>query len=47
MIINSKIDKSEDSNVKLVSTVDYDERMQTFAACGNFKGLYLNKISNF
>ena len=47
MVIDSKIAKAEDSSVKLVSTVDYDERIQTFAACGNFKGMYLNKISNF
>ena len=45
MIIDSKI-QPKDANIKLVSTIDYDERLQAFAACGNFKGLYLNKLSN-
>lgn len=45
MVIDSMVE-GKDSNVKLVSTIDYDERMQTFAACGNFKGVYLNKLSN-
>ena len=45
MVIDSKI-SPKDLNLKLVSTIDYDERTQTFAASGNFKGMFLNKLSN-
>ena len=30
----------------LVSTIDYDHKLDMIGASGNFKGFYLNKMSN-
>lgn len=44
-VIDSQIDKEGGGN-KLVSTLAYDEGLEVIGACGNFKGVYINAISN-
>ncbi len=41
MVVDSKID----ANINLVSTIDYDHKFGLIAASGNFKGVYINKLS--
>jgi hypothetical protein len=43
MVIDTKLDP----NVNLVSTIDYDHKFGLIAASGNFKGMYINKLSTF
>lgn len=48
MIVSSKLE-NEDANSeqpKLISSLDYDANNDLVAACGNFKGIYLNKVEN-
>ena len=43
---NSTFDIGSNSNKMLVSTLDYCEQTGVLAACGNFKGMYVNYLSN-
>lgn len=44
VIIDTKLDLENKCN--LVSSIDYDINNDLVAASGNFKGVYINKISN-
>jgi len=48
IIFRSQIDKNQAAAGKsmLVSTIDYDHKFDLIGASGNFKGFYINKMSN-
>ena len=48
MVVDSFLDKqaAQEGQIQLVSSLDYDPKHDIIGACGKFKGIYVNQMSN-
>ena len=46
IIFRSQVDKKLADKPMLISTLDYDHKYDLIGASGNFKGFYINQMSN-